>query len=146
MKQKAQSLTEYALILSVVLAAIIGMEVYIKRAVQARVKDLTDVLITSQDGHLDNINPVTPLLDEALGQITHSESHLQETVSQDSGSITRTKGVPDGESFYFYTESMYQSREPEKELSQGAEPASTGTLVVSGSKIGEIYQPQPVDK
>lgn len=39
---KAQSLAEYALIISVVLAAIIGMQVYVKRGLQARLKTFVD--------------------------------------------------------------------------------------------------------
>lgn len=42
---KAQSIVEYALMLGVVYMAITGMNLYLKRGVQARVKDLTTKLI-----------------------------------------------------------------------------------------------------
>jgi hypothetical protein len=43
--KKAQSLTEVALILATVGLAFIGMEVYVRRGVQARIKDLSDNII-----------------------------------------------------------------------------------------------------
>lgn len=42
---KAQSVVEYALMLSVVYLAIAGMNLYLKRGIQAKVKDLTTNLI-----------------------------------------------------------------------------------------------------
>ena len=44
-KSRAMSLVEYALMLSVVYLAISGMQLYLKRGIQARVKDLTTNLI-----------------------------------------------------------------------------------------------------
>ena len=44
-KSKAISLLEYALMLSVVYLAISGMQLYLKRGIQARVKDLTTNLM-----------------------------------------------------------------------------------------------------
>ncbi|MBM3250499.1 MAG: hypothetical protein FJZ09_06665 [Candidatus Omnitrophica bacterium] len=44
-KIKANSLLEYALMLGVVSLALIGMNIYVKRGVQARVADLTDYFI-----------------------------------------------------------------------------------------------------
>jgi len=41
-KRTAQTLLEYAVIISIVMAAFVAMQVYIKRGVQGRVKDLAD--------------------------------------------------------------------------------------------------------
>ena len=40
--RKAQSTAEYAVVLSLVIAAAIGMQVYVKRGVQARIKTTAD--------------------------------------------------------------------------------------------------------
>jgi gas vesicle protein len=39
---KAQSITEYAVLLGVVVGALIAMQVYVKRGLQGRVRDLAD--------------------------------------------------------------------------------------------------------
>lgn len=45
--KKAQSTAEYAVILSLVIAAVIGMQVYVKRGLQARLKKGTDAFTSS---------------------------------------------------------------------------------------------------
>lgn len=42
--KKAQSVNEYAIVLAIVAAAIIGMQIYVKRGVQGRIRDLADQL------------------------------------------------------------------------------------------------------
>lgn len=44
---KGQSSAEYAVILSLVVAAVIGMQVYVKRGLQARVKAGTDAFVSA---------------------------------------------------------------------------------------------------
>jgi len=44
MCKKAQSLTEYAILIGIVTAALIAMQIYIKRGIQGRIKDLADQL------------------------------------------------------------------------------------------------------
>jgi len=44
MRKKAQSLTEYGILIGIVTAALIAMQVYIKRGIQGRIKDLADQL------------------------------------------------------------------------------------------------------
>lgn len=43
---KGQSLTEYALIFSVVLAALIAMQTYVKRGLQGRYREATDTVVS----------------------------------------------------------------------------------------------------
>ena len=45
---KAQSFVEYALLLSLVLAALGAMNIYAKRSIQAKVKDMTDFFISPE--------------------------------------------------------------------------------------------------
>lgn len=45
-KKAADSLTEYALILGIVSLALVGMNTYIKRGVQGRIKDMADNFIS----------------------------------------------------------------------------------------------------
>lgn len=40
--KRAQSLSEYALVLSLVFAALVAIQLYVRRGVQARLKDATD--------------------------------------------------------------------------------------------------------
>lgn len=40
-KRKAQSLAEYAIVISIVSAALVGMSFYLKRGIQGRIRDLT---------------------------------------------------------------------------------------------------------
>lgn len=47
-KSKAQSTTEYAILIALVAAALFGMQVYLKRGVQGRIKNLADQISPSQ--------------------------------------------------------------------------------------------------
>lgn len=51
--QKAQSTAEYAIVIGLVVAAAIAMQIYIKRGIQAKIKDGTD-LLTSINGTIEN--------------------------------------------------------------------------------------------
>ncbi len=44
MDKRGQSLTEYAILFSVVAAAYLGMQLYVKRGVQAKIKGVSDYL------------------------------------------------------------------------------------------------------
>jgi len=43
---KAQSISEYAVLLAVIAGALLGMQVYLKRGIQGRVRDLADQIST----------------------------------------------------------------------------------------------------
>lgn len=45
--RKAQSTAEYAIVLSLVVAAIIGMQVYVRRGISARIKTGSDAMATA---------------------------------------------------------------------------------------------------
>lgn len=46
MNKKGQSTMEYAILISLVIAAIAGMQVYVKRGVQGRIKDGVENMVT----------------------------------------------------------------------------------------------------
>ena len=46
--KKGQSLVEYAIVISLVVAAAIAMQTYVKRALQGKVQGATDLLSTTQ--------------------------------------------------------------------------------------------------
>ena len=79
-----QSIVNYVLLLSIIIAALIGMKVYLRRAVQAKVKDLTDALIAPASRHLTAVNPVVPL----LGRVnTSAGKYLAKQSSSDRKSV-----------------------------------------------------------
>lgn len=41
-RQRGQSVTEYAIVFSIVAAAVIGMQIFVKRGLQGKQKDVTD--------------------------------------------------------------------------------------------------------
>jgi len=49
MNRKAQSITEYAILLSIVIGAVAGMQVYLKRAINARLKSASDAYTDSRE-------------------------------------------------------------------------------------------------
>jgi len=113
-EKKAQSIVVYVLLLSVALAAIVGMQVYFKRGIQAKIKDLSDALIAPQSEHIEEVNATIPLLgDVDLGggkyaaKKSVSESHLEEIRQENSNTITFIKRVPSGEEYSSVSNSKY---------------------------------------
>lgn len=58
--RKGQNLAELALIIGLVGLVFIGMEVYIKRGMQGKVKDLTDYMIGAQPKKASQIGEEVP--------------------------------------------------------------------------------------
>ena len=52
--RKGQSMAEYAIVLTVVIGAIVAMQLYVKRGLQAKVKDVTDVVGAGISGSTTN--------------------------------------------------------------------------------------------
>lgn len=61
-KIKGQSTAEYAVVLSLVIAAVIGMQIYVKRGLQARVKAGTDSFIHAGENFVFEPPTGEPLL------------------------------------------------------------------------------------
>ncbi|MBU1998962.1 MAG: hypothetical protein KKE64_05660, partial [Candidatus Omnitrophica bacterium] len=53
-KKRGNALGEYALILGIVTIALVSMNVYMKRGIQGKVKDMTDYFIAPQSEHDEN--------------------------------------------------------------------------------------------
>ena len=113
-EKKAQSIVVYVLFLSVALAAIIGMQVYLKRGIQAKIKDLSDALLAPESEHIEEVNTIVPLLgDVDLGggkyaaKKSVSESQLEEVRQEDNNTITFIKRVPSGEQYSSVSNSKY---------------------------------------
>lgn len=72
-KNKGDSLAEYALILGIVSLALIGMNIYIKRGVQGRIKQMSDKFISSEQ--LVEMDPTT--VANSLTTITTPENKVE---------------------------------------------------------------------
>lgn len=143
MLKKSQAITEYAVIFSIALAALIGMKVYVQRAVQAKVKDLTDALIAPQGAHIDQINEIDPLLgtEGNLKKMTDSQYHLQETKTDNNGVITVTKQIPSGEAHTLHAETKFMVvDDPAKETNDATSTANPvhGTSPIAWVDSGGI--------
>ncbi len=96
--KKGQNLTELALIIGVVGLVFIGMEVYAKRGLQGKIKDLTDNMIgTEQAVYLENTSGL---------EVNKSDSTLtfgSTTVSQAGSGGTKSLIIPDEITTVTYT-------------------------------------------
>ena len=99
--RKVQSISEYVIMLSVVVAAIVGMKLYLKRAVQAKVKDLTDALISPSQSSTA-VNPIIPCADSPVGKcyptgklvkLSSSSANSQTSRRDNAGTMTLTKST-----------------------------------------------------
>ncbi len=75
--KRADSINEFAILLSIISLVFFSMNTYVKRSVQARVKDLTDGVISSK--HLNQIN----LGETDIRRHTRTASAYQENFAQD---------------------------------------------------------------
>ena len=88
--KKAQAVSEYILVLSLVMAALIAMQVYMRRGIQGKIKDLSDVFIAPQEEHQDSINKAIPMLDFDKGIRSQSTAESSYSQEEDALSITTT--------------------------------------------------------
>jgi len=86
LKRKGQSTAEYAIVIGLVIAAAVAMQVYVKRSLQAKVKDAADYN-----------DPAATMLSTKQYEPYYLESNLTNTRKEDSkintatgGAITRT--------------------------------------------------------
>lgn len=99
--KKAQQTAEYALLISLVVAAVIAMQTYAQRTIQARIRDASQYMAT-QTGSLGSTNQYEPYYLETDYDVQRDDSTIEvqgqkadgtglvrmETV----GNRTRTKG------------------------------------------------------
>ena len=87
--RKAQSTAEYAVVLSLVVAAVIGMQVYVKRGLQARVKAGADSLVSSGAG----FSFEAPSGSTGISAVTFSSLRQYEPYYQESSYDSYTENV-----------------------------------------------------
>jgi len=86
MRRKAQSTAEYAIVIGLVIAAAVAMQVYVKRGLQAKIKDAADYNPTSAT--MLTGQPYEP---DYLTSEMDSSSQTHERAKTDyGGKVTRT--------------------------------------------------------
>ena len=86
--RKAQTTAEYAIMIALVIAAVLAMQTYVKRGLQAKMKDATDAL-TEVSGDVTGEGV-------QLGQTWQYEPYYLSSSSQQQGTSTKTEDVARG--------------------------------------------------
>lgn len=86
---KGQSTAEYAVVLSLVIAAVIGMQIYVKRGLQARVKAGTDSFIKAGE----NFSFAPPAGEQGLTAVTYTALSQYEPYYQESKYDTYAENI-----------------------------------------------------
>jgi len=85
-KQKGQNTAEYAILISIVVGGIIAMQTYTQRALQARVRDSANYMVTETAG-LGSTLQYEPYYLESEFNVTRSDA---ETTTLDDGTVAKT--------------------------------------------------------
>jgi len=88
MRKRAQSTAEYAILVGLIIGALIAMQTYVKRGLQAKMKDATDAL-TEVSGDVTGEGV-------QLGQTWQYEPYYLSSSSQQQGTSTKTEDVSKG--------------------------------------------------
>jgi len=97
--KKAQNTAEYAILISLVVAGIVAMQTYAQRALQARVKDSSDVM-TSIVGNSDVQSSWTDVGGNALGSTKQYEPYYLDSNYTTDRTDEETKGTAGTEGFF----------------------------------------------
>lgn len=97
-KRKAQSLTEYALVIALVGSGLIGMQVYVKRGLQAKVKSFVDgsVRESARIANKPQISQYEPYYTDSKFSVTQSQK--SEIAYNPGGTIRREFSPSDNNS------------------------------------------------
>lgn len=87
MKRKGQSIAEYAILIGIVSAAITAMNIYVKRGVQAGIRQSVDQMAVQEDG-AGEIRFGKKGVADILDSQSWNEYDNTNRVSQASGSLT----------------------------------------------------------
>lgn len=91
--KKAQQTAEYALLIALVVAAVIAMQTYAQRAIQARIKGASDYL-ASETSTLGDVNQYEPYYLRSQYEVdradTTTDIHTNETIRRELDT-TRTR-------------------------------------------------------
>lgn len=88
MRKRAQNITEYAVLLAIIASAIVAMQVYVKRGVQGRIKELADQLGPTHHEESNIISDYTTIQQGTTVQTYNagvSGSRVNETVIRTGG-------------------------------------------------------------
>lgn len=90
--KRGQNLSEYAIIIGLVSLALIGMQVYIKRGMQGRLRDLANQISPTQ---YERGNTTATYITTHNTDVSESQGHLDytRTVSTDTTSRTGSETV-----------------------------------------------------
>ena len=84
--RRGQNTAEYAILIGVIVAAAIAMQIYVRRGMQARIKDAVDYSMSADDEIFNNSQYEPYYMDSSLE--TTSDSKSSEAMAQ-GGEITR---------------------------------------------------------
>ncbi len=91
--RRGQNTAEYAILIGVIVAAAIAMQIYIRRGMQARIKDAVDFARTGDDdsgGYLySNETQYEPYYMESAKTITTTQSGSSSEALQEGGGVNR---------------------------------------------------------
>ena len=100
-KRTGQSTAEYAIVFAVVLATLVGMQVYVRRGVNARLKDASDSAIDAVRAKLGQGGAVLPTDLQYEPYYASSDYHIeQKTERKDSveeGGVVKRELTGEGE-------------------------------------------------
>jgi Flp pilus assembly pilin Flp len=86
--RKGQSTAEYAIVIGLVIAAVVGMQVYVKRGIQSKMKEASDVNITYSGATDYGVNSYTqyePNYSTSTGMVSTRDSTEKVTASVGGG-------------------------------------------------------------
>ncbi len=84
--RKAQTTAEYAILIGLIIAALVAMQTYVKRGLQARMRDATD-RVASENTAIGATTQYEPYYLESTMDQTRDVSEREDTVT--GGSVTR---------------------------------------------------------
>ena len=100
LKRKGQSTAEYAIVIGLVIAAAVAMQVYVKRSLQAKVKDAVDyndgsasMLTTKQYEPYYQESNITTTRNVTSGENTATGGGMTRTLTNDTANRTGTQDV-----------------------------------------------------
>jgi hypothetical protein len=115
LNRRAQSITECAIVVGVMAAAFLAIQVYIKRGVQGKVKDMTDAMlppgtVANDVRQLSQINPLIPMLNPGTSQSGYSRGSSTRSIAHSGNAISYSGSANS------VSESYIGVRDPSKEV------------------------------
>lgn len=102
--RRGQTTAEYAVVIGVVIAAVVAMQVYVKRSLQAKTADATNYLASQETNVTGNLTQYEPYYVDSSYQVsqdtastdqfstggTVSRTGISETTTRETGGSTKT--------------------------------------------------------